>query len=90
MLLNCGVGEDSESSLDRKAIQPVSPKGNQFWIFIGKTDAEAETSILWHLIWRIDSSEKTLILGKIEGMGSREWQRMRWLDGVIDSMDEFE
>ena len=47
MLLNSGVGEDSDSPLDCKEIQPVHPKGNQFWIFIGRTDAEAETPILW-------------------------------------------
>ena len=47
MLLNCGVGEDLESPLDRKEIQPVHPKGNQSWIFIGRTDIEAETPILW-------------------------------------------
>ena len=47
MLLNCGVGEDSESPFDCKEIKPVIPKGNQSWIFIGKTDAEVETPILW-------------------------------------------
>ena len=47
MLLNCGVGEDSESPLDCKEIKPVHPKGNQPWIFIGRTDAEAEVPILW-------------------------------------------
>ena len=47
MLLNCGFGETLESPLDCKEIQPVNPKGNQSWIFIGRTDAEAETTILW-------------------------------------------
>ena len=48
MLLSCGVGEDSlESPLDYKEIQPVHSKGNQSWIFIGRTDAEAETPLLW-------------------------------------------
>ena len=47
MLLNCGVGEDSGNPLDCKEIQPVHPKGNQSWVFIGRTDAEAETLILW-------------------------------------------
>ena len=47
MLLNCGVGEDFESPLDCKEIQPVNPKGNQFWVFTGRTDVEAETPILW-------------------------------------------
>ena len=76
-----------ESSLDCKEIQSVNPKGNQSWVFIGRTDAEAETPILWSpdakrwLIW------KDLMLGKIEGRWRRGWQRMRWLDGIIDSMD---
>ena len=47
MLLNCGVGEDSLSPLDCKEIQPVQPKGDQSWVFIGRTDAEAEIPILW-------------------------------------------
>ena len=47
MLLNCGVGEDSLESLGLKEIQPVHPKGNQSWVFIGRTDVEAETPILW-------------------------------------------
>ena len=64
-----------ESPLDGKEIQLVHPKGNQSWIFLGRTDAEADTPIL---------SEKTLMLGKIEGGRRRGWQRMRWLD---DSMD---
>ena len=79
MLLNCGVGEDSWESLDCKEIQPVNPKGNQSWIFIGRTDAEAVTPILWHLIQRTDSFEKTLMLGKIGGRRRRGQQRMRWL-----------
>ena len=49
MLLNCGVGEDSCESLGIKEIQPVHPKGDQSWVFIGRTDAEAETLILWPL-----------------------------------------
>ena len=74
-----------ESSLDCKEIQPSYPKGNQSWIFIGRTDAEAP--IFGHLMRRTDSLEKTLMLGKIEGRRKREWQRMRWLDGITDSMD---
>ena len=69
-----------ESPLDCKEIQPVYPKGNQSWIFIGRTDVEAETPILCHLMWRTDSFGKTPILGKIEG-GRRGQQMMRWLDG---------
>ena len=49
MFLNCGVGEDSSESLEQKEIQPVHPKGDQSWVFIGRTDAEAETLILWLL-----------------------------------------
>ena len=74
-----------ESPLDCKG--PVDPKGNQSWIFIGRPDAEAETSILGHLMRRTDSFEKTLMLGKIEGRRRRGRQRMRWLDGITDSMD---
>ena len=76
-----------ESPLDCKEIQPVHPKGNRSWIFIGRTDAEAWTPILGHLMWRTDSSEKTLKLGKIEGRRRRGQQRMRWLDGISDSMN---
>ena len=107
-----------ESPLDCKEIQQVYPKGNQSWIFIGRTDAEAETPILWppdvrsnqfilkeispefaleglmlklklqyfgHLMWR--THWKRLMLGKIEGRRRMVWQRMRWLDGITDSVD---
>ena len=73
-----------ESPLDCKEIQPVHPKGNQSWIFIGSTDAEAETPIFVHLMRRTGSFEKTLMLGKIEGRRRRGRQRMRWLDGITD------
>ena len=76
-----------ESPLDCKEIQPVHPKGDQSWVFIGRTDAEAETPILWPLRRRVDSLEKTLRLGGIGGRSKRGRQRMRWLDGIIDSMD---
>ena len=56
-------------------------------MFIGRTDAEAETPKLWPHLWRVDSLEKTLLLGKIEGERRRGWQRMRWLDGITESMD---
>ena len=75
-----------ESPLDCKEIQPVHPKGDQSWVFIGRTDVEAETPV-GHLIRRADSFEKTLMLGKIEGRRRRGWQRMRWLDGITNSMD---
>ena len=61
-----------ESPLDCKEIQPVHPKGDQSRVFIGRTDVEAETRILWHLMRRADSMEKTLMLGKIEGRRRRE------------------
>ena len=76
-----------ESPLDCKEIKLVHPKGNQSWIFIGRTDAEAENPILVHLMWRINSLEKTMMLWKIEGGRKRRQQRMRWLDGIIGSMD---
>ena len=76
-----------ESPLDCKEIQPVHPKADQSWAFIGRTDVEAETPILGHLMLRTDSFEKTLMLGKIEGRRRRGWQWMSWLDGITDSMD---
>ena len=76
-----------ESPLEFKEIQPVNPKGNQSWIFTGRTGAEAEAPILWHLIQTVGSLEKTPMLGKIEGGRRKGWQRMRWLDGITDSMD---
>ena len=68
-----------ESPLDCKEIQPVHPKGNQSWVFIGRIDAEADV--------KSQFMEKTLTLGKIEGGRRRGQQRMRWLDGISDSMD---
>ena len=88
MILNCVLEKTLEGPLDSKEIKSVNPKRNQSWIFIGRTDAEAEAPILGHLMWRPNSLEKTLMLGKIEGMRRRGLQRMRWLDGTIDSMDE--
>ena len=76
-----------ESPLDCKEIQPVHPKGNQSWIYIGRTDAEAKTPILWlpdaknWLIWKDPDAGKDW---KWERKG---WQRMRWLDGITDVMD---
>ena len=75
-----------ECPFDCKEIQPVHPKGDQSWVFIGRTDAKAQTPILWPPDARADSFEKTLMLGKIEGR-RRGRQRMRWLDGITDSMD---
>ena len=76
-----------ENPLDCNETQPVHPKGDQSWVFIGRTVVEAETPILRHMMRRADSWENTLILGKIEGRRRREQQRMRWLDGITDSMD---
>ena len=76
-----------ECPLDCKKMQPVHPKGNHSWMFTGRTDAEAETPILGHLMQRVDSFEKALMLGKIEGRRRRGWQRMRQLDGITNSRD---
>ena len=76
-----------ESPLDCKEIKPIHGKGNQSWIFIGRTDDEAETPISGYLMQRVKSFEKTLMLGKIEGRRRRRWQRMRWWDGISDSVD---
>ena len=75
-----------ESPLDSKEIQPVHPKGDQSSVFIGRSDTETETPILWPPMWRADSFEKTLMLGKIEGK-RRGRLRMRWSDGITDAMD---
>ena len=69
-----------ESPLDCKEIQPVHPKGDQSWVFIGRTDVKAETPILW-------PPDVQSWLGEIGGRRRREWQRMRWLDGITGSMD---
>ena len=76
-----------ESPLDCKEIQPVHPEGDQSWVFFGRTEAKAETPILGHLMQRVDSLENTLMLGGIGGRRRRGQQRMRWLDGITDSMD---
>ena len=76
-----------ESPLDCKEIQPVHPKGDQPWVFIGTTDVEMKLQYFGHLMQRADSFEKTLMLGKIEGRSRRGWQRMKCFDGITDSMD---
>ena len=75
-----------ESPLDCKEIQPVHPKGNQSWIFIGRTDVEAETPILWPPDWRADSFEKTLMLGK---MKARYKGNNRGWDGWMPSLTQW-
>ena len=76
-----------KSALDSKEIKPVNPKGNQSWIFIGRTDMKLKLQYFGHLMGRADSLEKTLMMGKIEGRRRKGWQRMRWLDSITDSMD---
>ena len=76
-----------ESPLDYKEIQPINPKGNQSWIFTGRTDVKLKLQYFDHLVWRTDSLEKTLMLGKTEGRRRRGRQWMRWLDGITYSMD---
>ena len=76
-----------ESPLDCKEIQAVHPKGDQSWVFIGRLMLKLKLQYFGHLMQRADSFEKTLMLGKIEGRRRRGRRRMRWLDGITDSMD---
>jgi len=76
-----------ESPLDCKEIQPVHSEGDQPWDLFGRNDAKAESPVLGHLMRRVDSLEKTLMLGGMGGKRRRGRQRMRWLDGITDSMD---
>ena len=87
MLWTVVLDKTLESPLDCK-IKLVIPKGNQPWIFIERTGCWSWSSNTFgHLMWRTDSLEKTLLLGEIEGGRRRGWQRMRWLDGITNSMD---
>ena len=86
IFLNCSVLKKTlESHLDSKEINPIDSKGNKPWIFTGRTDAEAPIFSL--LMWRANSLEKTLKLGRIEVRRREGWQRMRWLDSITDWMD---
>ena len=76
-----------ESRLDCQEIQPVHLKGDQSWVFIEGLILKLKLQYFGHLMRRADSFEKTLMLGRIEGRRRRGWQRMRWLDGITDSMD---
>ena len=76
-----------ESLLDCKEIKSVHSKGDQSCVFIGRTDVEAETPTLWPPVAKSWLIWKDLMLGKIEGRRRRGWQRMRWLDGITDSID---
>ena len=78
MLSNCGA---LERSLDNQEIKPVNPKGNQSWIFTGRTILKLKLQYFGHLMQRADSLEMT------EGRRRKGWQRMKWLDGITDSMD---
>ena len=75
-----------ESPLDCEAIQPVHPKGDQSWVFIGRLMLKLKLQYFGHLMRRVDSLEKTVMLGGIGGRRRRGRQRMRWLDGITDSM----
>ena len=88
MLLYCGVGEDSRESLGLQGDPPSPPKGNQSWIFIGRTGCWSwKLQYFGHLMRRTDSLVKTLMLGKIEGRRRRGGQRMKWFEGITDWMD---
>ena len=76
-----------ESPLDCKEIQPVHSEGDQPWDFFGRNDPKLKLQYFGHPMRRVDSLEKTLMLGGIEGRRRRGQQRMRWLDGITDSMD---
>ena len=87
MLLTCGLEKILESPWDSKEIKSVNPKGNQSWIFIGRTEADAEAPILWPPDAKIWLIRKDPDVGKIEGRRRRGWQRLRRLDNITDSMD---
>ena len=87
MLLNCGVREDSWESRTAKEIQPLRPKGDQSWCSLEGLMLKLKLQYFGYLMWRADSFEKTLMLGKIEGRKRRWGQRMRWLDGITFSVD---
>ena len=76
-----------EGPLDCKEIQPVHSEGHQPWDFFGRNDAKLKLQYFGHLMLRVDSLEKTLMLGGIGGRRRRGQQRMRWLDGITDSMN---
>ena len=76
-----------ESPLDCKEIQPVHSEGDQPWVFLGGMMLKLKLQYFGHLMWRADSLEKTLMMGGIGGRRRRGRQKMRWLDGITDSMD---
>ena len=87
MFLNWVLEKTLESPLDCKEIKPVNPKGKQYWIFIGRTDAEPEAPYFGHQMGRANLLEKTLMLEKIDSSRRTGWQRTGGLDGITDSMD---
>ena len=87
MLLNCGVVKTLERPLDCKEIQPVHSKGDQSWVFFGGLMLKLKLQYFGHLMGRVDSLEKTLMLGGTGGRRRRGRPRMRWLDGITDLMD---
>ena len=87
MLSSCGAGEDPWKPLRGKETKSVNPKGGQPWIFIGRTDAEAEAPLLWPPDLKSQLSGKDANQGKIEGKRRRRQQRITWLDGITDLMD---
>ena len=87
MLLNCGVGEDSWESLGQQGDQWSILKEISLECSLKGLMLKLKLQYFGHLLWRVDSFEKTLMLGKIESGMKRGWQRMRWLDGITDSMD---
>ena len=76
-----------ENPLDRKEIKPANPNGNQPWIFLGRIMLKLKPQYFGHLMWRAESLENTLMLGKIEGRRRMRQQRMRWLDDVTNSLN---
>ena len=82
-----GLEKTCETPLDSKEIKWVNPKGNQPWIFIVRTDAAAEALKLCHLLQRVDSLEKTWCWERLKAGGEGRQERMRWLDGITNSMD---
>ena len=87
IITNCGPRDDLRVPWTTRRSNYFSSKGNQPWIFIGRTDAKADAPTLWPPDVKSQLIGKTLILGKIEGRRKRRWQRMRWLDGITDLMD---
>ena len=87
MLLNCVLEKTLESPSDCKEIQPVHSKGDQSWDFLEGLMLRLKLQYFGHLMQSADSFEKTLMLGKVEGKRRRGQQRMRWLNGITDSMD---